>query len=312
MNPANTDKAVRFAEMARHVDEGIRALERRALRDAIVAFERAYQVAKEANLGADALVGTLRNLALARREAGDHRGAVAAYRLALRAPGITDRQKASVLHGLGIVYVRLGAYRRARALLTRARSLWQQALKQTGPTWETDAIQTERFRVALDLSRTLRALGRYEDARCLLQQLLDELTGVDPSRVPYAYLEMARIALARDLLKEARYHLARALSFSRSNEPSLEAEARVVEAQLLLRSGQHPAALAACARALDLGVRHRLSEDLRDAHRLLDALLSRGWPHAPDGLSESSLPRSRGREAPEGAGGGIPPPAGPG
>ncbi|MEW6049062.1 MAG: tetratricopeptide repeat protein, partial [Bacillota bacterium] len=223
MNPANTDKAVRFAEMARHVDEGIRALERRALRDAIAAFERAYQVAKEADLGTDAMLGTLRNLALARREAGDHQGAVAAYRLALHAHGITDRQKAAVLHGLGVIYLRVGAYSRAKTLLTRAHALWQRVLKENTPTWQTGAVRTECVRVALDLSRTLRSLGRYDDARCLLQPILDNLTGVDPSEVPHAYIELARIAQQSGHLKEARRHLDQALSFTHSDDPGLQA-----------------------------------------------------------------------------------------
>lgn len=278
MDPTATDKAVRFAEMARHVDEGIHALNRRALRDAIAAFERAYRVAKEADLGTDALVGTLRNLALARREAGDHGGALAAYRLALHTSGISDSHKAAVLHGLGIIYFRLGSYRRAKALLSRAHALWQQALEQATAASESAEVRTERVRVALDLSCTLRALGRYDEAHRLLQAILDDLAGVEPSWVPAVYLELARIAMASGHHEKCRSCVDRALRALRSGSaanPALEAQAELVQAELLLGSGHYRSALPKCARAVDLGARYRLWEELRDAHRLLHTALSR-------------------------------------
>ena len=259
---------MRFSEVARYVDEGIQALERRALRDAATAFERAYRVAREANLGADARVGTLRNLALARREAGDHRGAIAAYRLALRIAGDMVPHRAAVLHGLGICYLRLGLCARARPLLAEAYALRRQALSSPGPLADPTYTRTVCVRVALDLSWALRALGLYDQAHQLMEPIRQELSGIDPSEAPYVHLELARIALARGRPAEARRHLARARRLAGGGDPAVRAQAELVEAERMLHARRHLASLAACARAADLAVRHRLWGELRDAHRL--------------------------------------------
>ncbi len=259
---------MRFSEVARYVHEGVQALKRRALRDAAAAFERAYRLARDADLGADARVGTLRNLALARREAGDYRGAVAAYRLALRIAGDMVPHRAAVLHGLGVCYLRLGLYARAWPLLAEAYALRREALSAPNLSADATEARTDCVRVALDLAWALRALGLHDQAHQLMEPICQELSGIDPTRAPYVHLELARIALARGSLSEARRHLIRARRLAGGGDPAVRAQAELVEAERMLHAGRHPASLAASARAADLAVRHRLWEELRDAHRL--------------------------------------------
>lgn len=255
------ERAVHLARVGRLVKLGINAMKRRALTDAISHFEQAHHIAARFGLGPDVQVGTLRNLAMAKRKAGDEQGAQEAYQQALAVPEITDSQKAAILYGMGLLFHQTGAVQEAQRRLEEAYRLYQNL-----------SAPTERAWAGILLSKVHRELNRIDAAEAVIDQVLKDLSAVEPSERAYAVLEAAQVALSQGDYRRCRAFLQRVSENLSQAEPNLLTEYYLTEARVLYLTGRRDDALSACGQAIDLAIQHQFWVDLREGHELVAAL----------------------------------------
>lgn len=270
--------------MVRHVEEGVRALQQRALAAAVEAFERAHALVNQGGLGADVAQGVLRNLAAALGQAGEYERSVEAYRATLALPGLTDQDRALAFDGLGVTLGRMGRYAEAYA-----------ALRQAYRTWRGVGNAAEQLHTLVNMVVFLRKAGRLRAARRLADAALRGL-GAAPAKVRYlARLEAAAVEFDAGDGAACLRHLAAVLD--ERDGPASDgdrSEALRLRAAVARRSGRPREALRDAALALDLAVRTEQWEAIEDAFRELRALALPGGPGEGGGR-----PRRRPAPAPQ-------------
>lgn len=185
------DTTAVYAEMVRYIEEGISAARGRDIAAQLDLFRRATDLAVQADLGADVVVGTRRNLALALREAGRLEEAAEIYRELLADAALSEGQKPFVLHGLGLTLALAGR--------SEATEYLHEALQSY--TKRKDILQA-----VLDLAASWL---QHCDARMAYGACSEYLSAEDKGGLPDLYCQV-QIAMAQALLAEGSPERARA------------------------------------------------------------------------------------------------------
>lgn len=234
---SNISFTAAWAEMSRYVHQGIAAMNVRDTDAAILAFERAAELASKSDLGVAVNIGIRRNLAKAYRTARQLAQAEQIYRELLAQPDLPPEQRPYIQHGLGLTLAE-------QSQPSAVGYLVQAASEYTQPA--------DRCQAYLDLAALEMERGAYADGLALLSSLDEPDAGNQRELGCQFHLTLARIHLGLGRPEEATHHLQRAEAILTVHDmPILRAQWLSVHALRKKLAGES-GALADAVRALEL------------------------------------------------------------
>ncbi|ADU50810.1 protein serine phosphatase with GAF(s) sensor(s) [Thermaerobacter marianensis DSM 12885] len=252
------ERSAHFAAFRRLIDRGIAALEARDALAAIEHFTAAYDLAVAWRFGDDVVYGTLLNLSIARRLAGDYEGALHALERALALDDLTVAQRAALWNEMGVFHSERGNYRKAAFCGIRAYRLAAGSASDPNLCAE----------VAGNVVDSYLHLGAPEQAVRWAARAAWHARRATPWRRQHVAVQTVAACLATGRLRLAE-RILRRLEME-SLDPDFISQFLRLRAEWWFRTGDRRQALAWAARALDAAVRDMSPEDVEDACRALE------------------------------------------
>ena len=251
------EQTAQFASFRRLIHQGITALEARDAKLAIECFQAAYDLARRCRLGDDVTGGTLLNLGIAERLAGDYEGALRTFQAALALDDITPQQRAALWNHIGILHSERRSYRTSVRCLMRAYRM--AVTSNVDPDLCAEA--------ASNIVDAFMHLGVPQKAVRWAVRAAWYARRTTTWRRQAVTLHVVAVCLATDRMRLA-WHLLRRLE-RETVLPDWISHFLRLRAEWWFRTGDSRRALTHVAQAIDAAMRDMSPEDVRDAGRLL-------------------------------------------